>query len=1279
MAVVFLSNLRFVSQKGAPARVWGMCVTGLSRQAGLALSTSAFALLLTSPAWSVNECGPDTVGPGTNTCANAAYLFPTANVNGIAIEYLNSDGLTLNFTNPLTTIAAATGTPFAGLFLGGTNDLTVNATSIDSITGFARGIVVRHDGPTGTATINLDGANIQVEASPNPALYSYGAFVTITAGSNADGAITVTDSNIVQNSPGVTAGVMIYNAGSGGDAAIVLNNTTIESRGVSASAANSLISNVTSTGTASVVMNGGSILTAQGLAGNHSGGLIAHNLGLGDAYVEVNNATINIRGVGNVVPFGNNSLISLKGGVAAVIGNAFPSIVQNSTSTATARAVVNGGSVTVGDMIYANGVSAINWASGGALAEVTGADVVTLGENANGVVASTQGNTANVSDAVAVVIGGTVTTSGVNSAGVAGYSSGPGVGRVEISGGALITVNGGGSAAASTRSRGQTIVNIQGAGTTLTAVAQDSSGILSRQLTAGATSTFDVFVGGGVVVTGGTGIDSAGIEIDSQLGNTGIIQVANGALIDGSNGRAGIWDKDGDATVTTAGEVRGGIDTGRGEDTVNLLAGSLTAGGVDTGSENDTVNSGGNVAGVFATLTGGIVTGDGEDTVTLAGGSVISGGLNTGADDDIFTIGSSTTTVSSLIGGINAGTGDDTGLLAAGSVVAGDILMADGSDTLTIDGAADITGTTAIDGGDDTSPADGFIDILHLNGGVRSFDGGDLTNWETVNLTGGADITFSGGALVTGSAAGTGPHGQPYGLTVQSGAFARFDGAFIIDGNLNNAGTVDLTTDGALGTILNVQSDYVGTAGSSLLIDVFLEDGGLDNVPSNDAPISDQLLVQGDASGTTSVFVTNLAGPGNYTDLNQNGTVDNNEGILFAQVEGNSSTGLFTLGGPVTVGAFTYDLVAFDPASSASGFWDYVLANRFSSPSQGYETYPRAVMFTMPTLHQRVGNRHWTGRRQPEVAGVEIFCKDASQNYRCTITEEQAAYYDDEKLIEESSAWVRIVGSHANITPTFSTTGVTYDVTTAEVQVGIDRLLRENDNGSKWIGGLNAQISTSHVAGDDPSGDASMKATGLGIGGTLTYYRPNGFYTDIQARVMGVSTDFTSASSGSYNNAQAAVLSASVEVGRKYELKNGWRVVPQAQVTYTQARFRSFVDSAGAVVNPDDAESLKVRVGVAVGRERVWEAEDGTTKRLEVEAGLHLHKELAGRTRVNVSNTPLYNEEDDTTAEITLGATYNWKNDRNSIYGEIGVQTGLRKFGQSRRIAGTVGFRRKWD
>ncbi|WP_039017802.1 autotransporter outer membrane beta-barrel domain-containing protein [Halocynthiibacter namhaensis] len=1391
----------------------GVRLSGLRRLAKYALSTSILSLLLNAPAWATNECGLDTPGATTLTCPGGTFTTLPGGQDSM-VSYLSADDLTLDF-NSATAFTPTAFTDAGVKIRNGDGNVTINALNGLSVSGATKGIALIHTGPTGNAAINVDGAIITTirrinGLSPGNS-NGYGLGIIITDTSNADGAISLSNSRISLNGAANSVGALVENRSATGNAHVAFNNVTYTSTGVASTALNSLIRNVNSTGDATAVLNGGSITTQAGINGFAAGGALAHNLGLGDATITANNTVVNVLGSQvNGLP-GVDSKYSSPIGIAAVIGNAFfPNIPQNTGSTGTATAIVNHSTVNLGPTATSNGVAAVNWANGGSAATVTNTHITTTGLNSNGIVASTQRNNANNSNAVATMIGGSVTTGsrldpllGYNSAGVAGYSQGAGNGEVHVmeyvdgggtAHGAVVTSNADGSSAVATRSRGATIVTVQGEDTVLTAFGFDSSGILSTQNASGAGSTFAVTVGTGVEVYGGAGAGSAGIRIKSQTGNTGTIDIAQGALIDGSTGAHGIWDEEGDATVTSYGEVRQGIATFGGVDVVNLLEHSLTTGGsgvpgVDTGEGNDTVNvksfdplavatvedgiitglgddivnilDGSDVSGpangdgintgagndqvyvrsvdpsmfadisqgiatedgddivrieqnsrvtgglntgdgndnVFvgtgatavatsavASLAGGIDTEDGDDTVRLANGSVVTGGLRTGTGDDIFSIGSSSTTVhtglASLTGGIDAGDGDDVGELRDSSVVTGDIEMSGGNDALTITSGADITGVTLIDGGGNAAFNDGEEDILHLVGNLqtRRFQGSDLTNWETVNLANNADITFHGADLVTGSGAGTGFHNENAGLVVQSGSFARFDGDFTVDGDLTNRGTVDLRPDAALGTTLNVTGDYTGGSGSTLLMDVFLQDGLTDNNLSTDIGISDHLIVAGNGSGSTVVDFNNIGGPGALTDLNSNGVVDNNEGILFAQVQGGTSTAnLFTLGtlSGTTIGAFTYDLVAFDPLTSASGSWDYVLANRFSNISEPYEVYPRAVMFTMPTLHQRVGNRHWDGL-QPELP-PEIFCKDPEQNYRCTITEEQASYYGEEKLIEENSAWVRIVGSHARIAPTLSTTGlVNYNIETVEIQAGIDRLLRESDEGNKWIGGLNAQISTAGVTGNDPSGDASMKATGLGIGATLTYYKPNGFYTDIQARLMAVSTDFSS-TSGSYDNARAVVASASVEVGRKYEFGDGWRVVPQAQLTYTQARFRSFVDTVGTVVEPDNAESLKLRVGVNLGRERNWIADNGTVRRLEVEAGLNLHKELAGRTRVNVSGTPLYNEEESATVEVTLGATYNWNDDRNSVYGEVGVSTGLRNLGRSRRISGTIGYRRKWD
>jgi len=43
-------------------------------------------------------------------------------------------------------------------------------------------------------------------------------------------------------------------------------------------------------------------------------------------------------------------------------------------------------------------------------------------------------------------------------------------------------------------------------------------------------------------------------------------------------------------------------------------------------------------------------------------------------------------------------------------------------------------GTQILDGGDDTSVADGWIDILTINGKAITVNGGTIRNWEVVNL-----------------------------------------------------------------------------------------------------------------------------------------------------------------------------------------------------------------------------------------------------------------------------------------------------------------------------------------------------------------------------------------------------------------------------------------------------------------------------------------------------------------------------------------------------------------
>jgi outer membrane autotransporter protein len=113
---------------------------------------------------------------------------------------------------------------------------------------------------------------------------------------------------------------------------------------------------------------------------------------------------------------------------------------------------------------------------------------------------------------------------------------------------------------------------------------------------------------------------------------------------------------------------------------------------------------------------------------------------------------------------------------------------------------------------------------------------------------------------------------------------------------VTNAGTVQpgfgLPT-GTFGTL--TVNNYVGLGGSTLALNTFL---GADNSPS------DQLTINGGtATGSSSIFVTNVGGPGAQTTAN---------GILVVNAVNGATTapGSFTLDNPeLRAGAFDYDLV----------------------------------------------------------------------------------------------------------------------------------------------------------------------------------------------------------------------------------------------------------------------------------------------------------------------------------------------------------------------------------
>ncbi|EJN04836.1 autotransporter outer membrane beta-barrel domain-containing protein [Phyllobacterium sp. YR531] len=277
-----------------------------------------------------------------------------------------------------------------------------------------------------------------------------------------------------------------------------------------------------------------------------------------------------------------------------------------------------------------------------------------------------------------------------------------------------------------------------------------------------------------------------------------------------------------------------------------------------------------------------------------------------------------------------------------------------------------------------------------------------------------------------------------------------------------NRGVLNLS-DNAAGDRTITSGDYVGESNSVVEIDTELGD---------DNSLTDQLVIEGNSSGSSHLLVNSLLGNGRPT----------NEGIKVIDVKGNSAA-VFSLSenspnsylhdGQQTMvaGAFAYKLYKH-AASASDGDWylrsqlknplpehdplpvidpqppiidpqppvvdrQSLVVNQQQAPlyqagAPVYETYAQTLqaLNTISTLKQRVGNRHWSDGKGTS--------KDKAHS-----------------TINAQAIWARIEGSHAHVKSETSTTGANHESNVWRIQSGLDGGLYEG-NAGVLFGGITA-------------------------------------------------------------------------------------------------------------------------------------------------------------------------------------------------------------------------------
>ncbi|MEM7446289.1 MAG: autotransporter outer membrane beta-barrel domain-containing protein [Pseudomonadota bacterium] len=426
-------------------------------------------------------------------------------------------------------------------------------------------------------------------------------------------------------------------------------------------------------------------------------------------------------------------------------------------------------------------------------------------------------------------------------------------------------------------------------------------------------------------------------------------------------------------------------------------------------------------------------------------------------------------------------------------------------------------------------------------------------------------------------------------FVIQDGAALGAIGTSVLDGDVNNFGAILLANSGGFDPIdgldgtddqLVITGDYV--AGSDLYLDAVLNSGTIVE--------TDQLIIEGDISGETTVFVSNDGGRGGLTG---SGATD---GIPLILV-GGEGDGSFVLGDEAIAGIFLYDRLI----EGEDGTW--LLQSRFLSQASLYDSLPAAL--------QAIGSA--TVGQLVERSGVRTDGSAVSPG-----------------------VWARAVGVSVETDGDVDgTTGGSFDQTIGFLQAGVEVDVLNRESGQLLVGGMVHWGQSSLDATTDAgtaAGSADIDFIGVGL--NATWYGSGGWYFDNVVQYTAYDIDLSAAGRWSGVSTDGYGIAISHEAGYRIALGETVALVPQAQLTYSHVDFDDFTDPDGVFVSLRDGDSLVGRLGVAFeGSQPIGTAI--VTGYLEA----NLLHEFLGDNTVTASGTTLDQDLGGTSAEVGFGGT----------------------------------------
>ncbi|ECD3927915.1 fibronectin-binding autotransporter adhesin ShdA [Salmonella enterica subsp. enterica serovar Wangata] len=489
-----------------------------------------------------------------------------------------------------------------------------------------------------------------------------------------------------------------------------------------------------------------------------------------------------------------------------------------------------------------------------------------------------------------------------------------------------------------------------------------------------------------------------------------------------------------------------------------------------------------------------------------------------------------------------------------------------GAGKLTLSGVNTYTGDTNVQEGTLWLAGDGTI--------------GEVGSQQAVNVASGATFGGSNGTTVNGKVTNEGT--LVFGDSEETGAI------FTLNGDLVNMGTIASgSTSSTPGNTLYVDGNYTGNGGSLYL----------NTVLGDDDSATDKLVITGDASGTTDLYINGIGDGAQTTN-----------GIEVVDVGGVSTSDAFELKNEVNASLYTYRLYWNESDN------DWYLASKAQSddddsggddtPSDGGDDGGNV---TPPDDGGDGGNvtppddgGDGGDVTPPDDGG------DVAPQYRADIGAymgnqwmarnlQMQTLYDREGSQyrnADGSVWARFKAGKAESEAVSG--NIDMDSNYSQFQLGGDILAWGNGQQSVTVGVMASYInadtdSTGNRGADGSQFTSSGNVDGYNLGVYATWFADaqthSGAYVDswYQYGFYNNSVESGDAGSESYDSTANAV---SLETGYRYDiaLSNGNTVslTPQAQVVWQNYSADSVKDNYGTRIDGQDGDSWTTRLGLRV-------------------------------------------------------------------------------------------------